>query len=238
MLTHTNTSTCLCTCHMQKHTHLHLPFSVTSSHPHMHTYFHINMLTHKCTPHTWPSLAHMLPSTHIQTHTHKKLFPPHAQTNTNATPKQLNRQTFTHALSHILIHTFTHVTQAHLLTLTCTNPHEHWMTHIHAYMYTHTHTYTHTHAYACANPVLTHTHAPYLHAQTQTGPHTSPHTCKNIPTVIHIPTCTPTSDNQYSGKRSQSFHPAQNLIPIGSRTSTQDFVLQGCTRNINESAST
>ena len=159
---------------------------------------------------------------HIQTYTHKKLFPPHAHTNTNAPLKQLHRKTFTHALPHILIHTFTHVTQAHLLTLTCTNPHEHWMTHIHAYMYTHTHTRI------CMCKPCAHTYICTLHTCSNTNRTTyiSTH-MQNIPKVIHIPTCIPTSDNQYSGKRSQSFHPAQNLIPIGSRTSKQDFVLQG-----------
>jgi hypothetical protein len=178
MFSHIHTCTCLCTCHMQKHTHMHLPFSVTCSHPHMHTYLHINMLTHKCT-HTWPSLSHMFPSTHIQTHTHKKLFPPHAQTNTNATPKQLNRQTFTHALSHILIHTFTHVNQAHLLTLT--NTHKHRRTHIHAHMHTHTHKHMHvqtlcSHIHMHPTYMLKHKQDHiHLHTHAKTHPHSQTH---------------------------------------------------------------
>ena len=222
---------------------------------HAETYTHASpILGHKLTP----TYAHILPHKHANTQMHATYLtltcthaPFHTHTNTYTqetlsptcshkhkcnprTTLQTDIQTCTAPYSDTHIHTCNPSTFAH------THMHKHPQTPDDTYTSTHAHTHTHTHtqAYACANPVLTHTHAPYIHAQTQTGPHTSPHTCKNIPTVIHIPTCIPTSDNQYSGKRSQSFHPAQNLIPIGSRTSTQDFVLQGCTRNINESAST
>lgn len=164
--------------------------------------------------------------------------------------------------SHMIIHTCTHAPlicshpHVHTCSPTCSHTHAHIhlpQTHAHMKQYTHAHVHLllhtrahHTDMHTCS-PTCSNTWNTCIPPQcsyTQIDPHT--HTYGNACSSTHVrarahsPACTLKPDDQYSEKWSDTFtsHTAQNLISVGSRTSTHALTPWDCSTSSQTSAST